>query len=169
MSEQARRTGDRLTSAIDQDFAAAKEALNELRATNAQDWWERQERQMERAAERAEQSVRSLARNWTPPENRDSVATTGTDTDWASRRDRLVTRLEERVRSMERALGQLDPRDFERQELEHTRDRIELMKEDTERVRAASEDEWWELTKERVRAQLDRLDAALDRVAQGRA
>lgn len=65
-------------------------------------------------------------------------------------------------------MAPLDPRDFDASELDHARERVELMKEDAERIRGASGDEWWELTKKRVRAQFDRLDAAIDRLAQGR-
>ena len=169
LSDQARRNAPRLTTAIDEDFSAARESLRDLRQSTAQDWWQRQEQQLERAAERAEQSVRTFARDWSPSTKDESVGTAGdANADWSARRDALVTRLEQRVRDMEQALERLDPRDFDHAELEHARERVDLMKEDAERLRGASEDEWWELTKERVRAQLDRLDAAIDRLAQGR-
>jgi hypothetical protein len=127
------------------------------------------ERQLEKAAERAEQSLRRFARDWSPARTDEPVGTAGnSNADWRARRDALVPRLDQRVRDMEQTLQRLDPRDLDQVELEHARERVELMKEDGKRIRGASENEWWELTRERVRAQLDRLDAAIDRLAQGR-
>ena len=69
---------------------------------------------------------------------------------------------------MEEALDSVDPREAKQLEVENARARVEQMKEDTERLRRASEAEWWDVTKERVNAYLNRLDAAIDRLAEGR-
>ena len=153
---------------IEKDFTAVREAVAELRTTTAQNWWERQERQLERAAEDVEQNVRRLARNWNPPGETAEVATSGSQTDWRARRDALVARMEARVRSMEEALEGLDPRSAGEQAVGSARARVEQMKEDTARVRNASEADWWEMTKARANAALERLEAAIDRLAEGR-
>jgi hypothetical protein len=153
---------------IEDDLMMAREALGELRTTTAENWLERQERQLERMAERVEQDVRTVARNWTPSRDTDEVGTTGDQSDWAQRRDALVARTERRVREMETALAELDPRDADQPDVESTRARVQHMKEDTDRLRRASDAEWWDLTKERLNAYLERLDAAIDRLAESR-
>ena len=153
---------------IEDDLMMAREALGELRTTTADNWLERQERQLERMAERVEQEVRTFARNWTPSPDTDEVGTSGDQTDWAQRRDALVARMEQRIREMEQALADIGPGDGNEADVEDTRARVEHMKEDTERLRRASEAEWWDVTKARLSAYLDRLDAAIDRLAEGR-
>lgn len=168
VSSEADAATSSARAAIEEDLKAARQAIAELRTTTVDNWWERQERQLEQAAQHVERDVRTLARNWTPSGDGQEVGTSGDGSDWARRRDVLVARMEKRVHEMENALANLDPRNPDGPAVDTTRERIEQMKEDTDRLRRSSEHDWWTVTKERLDAQLDRLDAAIDRLAQGR-
>lgn len=165
LGDQAASTAAAARRTIDEELRELRASIDELRTTTAQNWWDRQERQLERTAERVQQDVRRVARSWTPAEASDEVATSGETSDWRARRDALVSGLERRIRDMEEALEGLDPRD---PGVEQARERVQHMKDDAERVRGASEDGWWEITKARIRVSLDRVDAAIDRLAAGR-
>lgn len=168
LSKQTASASATVKAEIADDLMAARETVAELRTTTAENWWERQQRELERTAEKVEQNVRTFARRSTPPVETDDVAIAGDGDGWAARRDALVARMEKRIRAMEEALDSVDPREAKQLEVENARARVEQMKEDTERLRRASEAEWWDVTKERVNAYLNRLDAAIDRLAEGR-
>jgi len=147
---------------IQEDLKNAREAIDELQSTTAANWWERHQRVVERTADDVEQDVKRFARRWTPPSA--EVGTTGADSAWEARRDQLVRRMDARVEAMEEALEDIDLRGAPEREVEDTRARVKKMKEDADRLRRASENDWWDITKERVNEYIDRLDASIDRV-----
>jgi hypothetical protein len=147
---------------IQEDLKNARGAVDELKSTTEANWWQRHERVVERTADEVEEDVRRFARRWTPPAA--AVGTTGADSAWEARRDQLVKRMDARIEAMERALEDIDLRGAQEREVEDTRARVKKMKEDADRLRNASEDDWWDITKKRVNEYVDRLDASIDRV-----
>lgn len=156
-----------LKAEIQEDLTNARDAIGDLRTTTAQNWWERHERVMEQTADEVEQDVRRFARRWTPGEARE-VGTAGTTTSWEARRDQLVARMEARIDAMEKALEDVDLRGAQQAEVDDTRARVRKMKEDTDRLRNASATDWWDITKQRVTDYLERVEASIDRVGDGR-
>jgi hypothetical protein len=110
-----------------------------------------------------ERDVSRAVRDWRAAAPQAEVATGGTENEWEARRDRLVGRLEERIDAMEMALEDaLSGQDKE--QVDDTRARVEQMKRDADRLRTVSEDDWWEVTKERVSDALERMAAEMRRL-----
>ena len=152
-----------VTAEIQEDVANAREAIAELRTTTAENWWERHEAVLEQTADEVEEDVRRFARRWSPPAPAE-VGTSGEQGSWAARRDQLLARLEARIESMEQALEGVNARGAQQRELEDTRARVDKMKEDADRLRRASESDWWDITRDRVADYIERLDASIERV-----
>jgi hypothetical protein len=166
LSKQTAAATAALKTRIQEDLVAAREAIVDLRTTTAGNWWERQERQLERAAADLEADVRRHARNL-----KDATAPTrpAADTsDWRARRDALLARVEERVDAFEAALRDAGDRDAGPKEVEDTEVRVKRLREDADRLRDASENDWWDVTKQHVSAAIERIDAAIDRLTTGR-
>jgi DNA repair exonuclease SbcCD ATPase subunit len=159
----SRETTEAATAArreIEEGVAEVRQAVAELRNTNAENWWDRYERDLEQEADEIEQDVRRFARRWTPADTRE-VGTAGDETSWEARRDRLVARIEARIEAMEEAFKDVDSRTA--REVEETRGRVGELREDTNRLRRASEDQWWEVTRERIENYIERLEASIER------
>lgn len=152
-----------LKAEVKEDVANVREAVDDLKTTTPENWWERHEQRMEQTANDVEQDVRRFARRWTAPETKTEVGTTGA-TGWEARRDRLVARLEARVDAMEEALKEVDLKGAPETEVEDTRARVRKLREDTDRMKKASADDWWDITRQRVADYIDRVDRSIDRL-----
>jgi DNA repair exonuclease SbcCD ATPase subunit len=149
---------------IQEELADARQALGNLQTTTAANWWERTEREIEQEMEELEGDVRRFARDWDAPEPAGEVGTAGSaETTWEGRRDRLVSRMEARLESMERALENATADGEEADELEETRARVREMRDETGQLRDAAEDDWWDITRARVNNAIDRIDRSIER------
>jgi hypothetical protein len=168
LSQQAETASAEVRTRVEDDLTQAKEAIADLRTTTAENWWERQEQQLERAAEEVEQDVRRYVQNWKAPDSTSETGTAGETSDWSARRDELVARMETRIEALDTALRNVGSRDANQAEVEDTRTRVRQLREDSDRLRDASEPEWWDVTKQRVEAYIERIDAAIDRLTDDR-
>ena len=84
------------------------------------------------------------------------------------RRDRLIARMQARIEALEAALRDVNVRNADQADVEDTRTRVQQLREDTDRLRDASEPEWWDVTKQRVEMYIERIDAAIDRLTNDR-
>jgi TolA-binding protein len=148
---------------IQEMIADVKREVAELRSTSADNWWDRTEQDIESAAGEVEQDVKRFARRWTPDVDNDNVGTTGNADTWEARRDRLVNRMQARIDSMEQALRDVGP-DADKEDVEETRAEIRDMREENDRLRGADENDWWDVTRERVNNFIERIDARIDRL-----
>jgi len=160
---QARSTTAEWETEIRQELAEIRQALGNLRTTTPQNWWDRTEREFEQAANEVEQDVKRFARRWTEPRTDAEVGTTGTDTSWDARRDRFVARMRARIEAMENALRDVDNNRAREGEVDDTRARVHQLRDDVDRLDRADENDWWEVTRTRVEAWMDRLEARMNR------
>jgi hypothetical protein len=165
-------SGDRTATAglreeLKEDVANVKRAVGDLRTTTTENWWNRHEEAMKRTADDIEQDVRRLAGNLTPARPQATTGTTGEDVSTApftSRRDRFVADLRARVDSMEQALDGVKARGARETEVEDARARVRKLGEDVDRLRSASADEWWDVTRARVTEYLERVEDSVNRL-----
>ena len=152
-----------LRSEVQEDIKNVREAVADLKTTNPENWWDRHERAMERTADDIEEDVRRFAKSKQPTAapRSDTAATLGP---FESRRDQFVTRLRARVDVMEEQLKNVRARNAQETELEDTRARINKLKEDVERLRKASADDWWDISSKRVSEYIDRLERSVGRL-----
>ena len=83
---------------------------------------------------------------------------------FTSRRDQFVASLRARVDAMENALDKVKARDARKTELEDTQARVKKLADDLDRLRSASADDWWDVTKARVTDYVDRVENSVDRL-----
>ncbi len=147
-----------------EDVKNVRGAVADLRTTTAENWWERHERIMERNAEDIEEDVRRFTKGRRTPAPASTPDPPSGAAPFESRRDRLVTRLQNRVDAMEEHLKNARATGAQRAELEDTRARVGKLKGDVERLRKASPDDWWDLSATRVNEYIDRVENSIRRL-----
>jgi hypothetical protein len=164
--------GDRTATAglreeLKEDVANVKQAINDLQTTTPENWWDRHEGAMMRTADDVETDVRRLAGSVAPARPAAATGTTGEHVSTApftSRRDVFTTDLRARVEAMERALDGVKTRGAQETEVEDARARVRKLGDDVERLRSASADDWWDVTKARVTEYLERVEGSVKRL-----
>jgi archaellum component FlaC len=165
-------TGDRTATAglreeLNEDVTNVKQAVTDLKTTTPANWWDRHEGAMKRTADDIEADVRRLAGTVTPVRPRGTSGATGEKVSTApftSRRDTFVAELRARVDAMERALDNVKTRGAQETEVEDTRARVKKLRDDVDRLRSASADDWWDVTKARVTEYLERVERSVKRL-----
>jgi membrane-associated HD superfamily phosphohydrolase len=165
-------SGDRTATAglreeLQEDVTNVKNAVADLRTTTPENWWDRDEQAMKRTADDIEEDVQRLAGKVTPKRPPAASDTTGEKVStepFTSRRDRFVSELRVRVDAMERALDNVKARGAKETEIEDVRARVKKLSEDVDRLRSASADDWWDVTKARVTEYVDRVERSVKRL-----
>jgi hypothetical protein len=156
-----------LREEVKEDVTNVKTAVSDLRTTTPENWWQRHEEAMKRTADDIEADVSRLAGKVTPAPSPAKTGTAGENLDnapFTSRRDRFVADLRARVDAMSRALDNIKARGPQETELEDTRARVNKLGDDVDRLRSASADDWWDVSKVRVTEYVDRLEASVNRL-----
>jgi hypothetical protein len=165
-------SGDRTATAglreeLKEDVTNVKTAVNDLRTTTPENWWDRHEAAMRRTADDIEADVSRLAGKVTPPPPQATSRATGETVStepFTSRRDKFVADLRARVDAMQQALDRVKARGAQETEIEDTRARVKKLGEDVDRLRSASADDWWDVTKARVSEYVDRVEVSVKRL-----
>jgi archaellum component FlaC len=165
-------SGDRTATAglreeLKEDVTNVKTAVADLRTTTPENWWDRHEAAMRRTADDIDADVSRLAGKVTPTPPQATSRTTGENVStepFTSRRDKFVADLRARVDAMEQALDKVKTRGAQETELEDTRARVKKLGDDVDRLRSASADDWWDITKARVSEYVDRVEASVKRL-----
>jgi hypothetical protein len=156
-----------LREELKEDVTNIKTAVSELRTTTPENWWDRQEAAMRETADDIEADVSRLAGKVTPTPPQATSRTTGENVStepFTSRRDKFVADLRARVDAMEQALDKVKARGAQETEIEDTRARVKKLADDVDRLRSASADDWWDVTKARVGEYVDRVEASVKRL-----
>jgi hypothetical protein len=154
-----------LRAEVKEDVNNARQAVEDLKTTTPDNWWERHEHVMERTAADIEADVRWFTKG--QPTASTAVQEPETPVQAApfeSRRDRFVTRLRARVDAMEEQLKTVSARGAQETELEDTRARVTKLKEDVDRLRNSSADDWWDISSKRVTEYIDRVERSIRRL-----
>jgi hypothetical protein len=153
-----------LRAEVKEDVKNIREAVADLKTTTPENWWERHERVMERTAGEIEEDVRRFAKGRAASATAQEPETPASAAPFESRRDRFVARLKARVDTMEDQLKDVRARDAQKTELEDTRGRVNKLKDDVDRLRNASADDWWDITAKRVSEYIDRVEDSIRRL-----
>ena len=157
-----------LREEVQEDVKNVRAAVNDLRTTNADNWWDRHEAAVKRTADDIEADVRRLAGARALPaakkEAAEASAEVASSAPFMSRRDRLVTDLRERVGSWEKALENVKATGARETELDDLRARVNKLDEDLDRLAKASADDWWDVTQARVNDYIDRVEKSVARL-----
>ena len=153
-----------LREELREDVKNARQAVADLRTTTPENWWERHERAMERTAEDIEGDVRRLTKDQPASSPARAPESAAHAAPFESRRDQFVTSLTARVDAMEKALKDVRATGVQQTELQDTRARVNKLKDDVDRLRNASADDWWEITSKRVSEYVDRVEDSVRRM-----
>jgi archaellum component FlaC len=148
---------------VEEDIKNVRQAVADLKTTTPENWWERHEQVMERNVKDIEEDVRRFVKSpplATPP----AAETPAGAAPFESRRDRVAARLQARVDAMEERLAKVRAPDAQKTELEDTRARVEKLKEDVQRLRDASADDWWDISAKRVNDYVERVEGSIGRL-----
>lgn len=164
--------GDRTATAglreeLQEDVVNVKKAVTDLRTTTPENWWDRHEDAMKRTADDIEADVSRLAGKIAPtppPATSDVAGEKVSNAPFTSRRDAFVNGLRARAEAMERALDEVKARGAQETELDDTRARVKKLGDDLDRLRSASADAWWDVTKARVTEYVDRVEQSVQRL-----
>jgi hypothetical protein len=154
-----------LRAEVKEDVNNARQAVADLKTTTPENWWERHEHVMERTSADIEADVRRFTKG--QPTASTAVQEPETPVQAApfeSRRDRFVTRLRARVDAMEEQLKTVRAGGAQETELEDTRARVNKLKEDVDRLRNASAEQWWDISSKRVSEYIDRVERSIRRL-----
>ena len=160
-----------LREELKEDVTNVKKAVDDLRTTTPDNWWERQEAAMQRSFDDVEADVKRMAGTLTPPRTADATGTTGEGVSTApftSRRDQFVARLRARVKAMDDALDKVKAGGPRETELDDTRPRVKKLADDVDRLGSASADDWWDVSKARVTDYVDRVEDSVRRLDDNR-
>jgi hypothetical protein len=156
-----------LREELKEDVSNVKDAVGDLRTTTPENWWGRHEQAMKRTADDVEADVQRLAGKTTPREPPATSNKTGENVStepFTSRRDHFVSELRARVDAMERALDNVKASGTKETEVEDVRARVKKLGDDVDRLRSASADDWWDITRTRVSEYVDRVERSVKRL-----
>ncbi len=160
-----------LREELKEDVANVKKAVGDLRTTTPENWWDRHEQAMKRTADDVESDVQRLAGKTSPKQPTSTSDASGEKVStepFTSRRDRFVSELRARVDAMERALDGLKGGGATETEIEDVRARVKKLGDDVDKLRSASADDWWDVTRTRVSEYVDRVGRSVKRLDDNR-
>jgi hypothetical protein len=167
---QPRGTAGRATAGlreeVREDMTNVKQAISDLRTTTAENWWERHERAMKETADDVEADVKRFVRTLPAAEASKEMkdAAEASAAPFESRRDRFAADIEARIDSWKAGLDKVRVRGARETELKDLQARIDKLDADVDRLKKASADDWWDLTKERVSEYIDRVEESVARL-----
>jgi hypothetical protein len=151
-----------------EDVKNVRRAVDDLKTTTTDNWWERHEQAMNRTADDVEADVRRLSGGGALPEVSKTTTAAGggiaSSAPFTSRRDRFVKELRARIESWEKALEKVTASGARETELDDVRARVRKLDEDLDRLDKASADDWWDVTKARVSDYVDRVEKSIARL-----
>jgi len=156
-----------LREELKEDVNNVKQAVNDLKTTTPDNWWNRHEEAMRRSADDIEADVARLAGQVKPAAPRKTEDADGelvSTAPFTSQRDEFVAAMRARVDAMKDALGKVKASGPKETEVEDVRARINKLGDDVDRLKSASPDDWWDVTKARVTEYVDRIDRSVNRL-----
>jgi hypothetical protein len=157
-----------LREEVQEDVKNVRQAVDDLKTTTTDNWWQRHEQAIGRTADDVEADVRRLSGARALPAPRtETTAQPGevaSSAPFTSRRDRFVKELRARIESWDKALEGVTARGARETELEDVRARVRKMDDDLDRLEKANPDDWWDITRARVGEYIDRVEKSIARL-----
>jgi hypothetical protein len=160
-----------LRGEVKSDMDDVRKAVANLRTTTPENWWERHEAVLKTAFDEVESDVKRFtgtkARS-VPPRNERVADASGqvvSTEPFTSKRDKFVADMRIRVNAMDSALDHVKATGPRKTELDDLRARVKKLGEDIDRLKSASAEDWWDLSKARVNDYIDRVEKSVSRVS----
>ena len=165
VQEKNRTPTAALRDEVKEDVAAVREAVENLKTTTTENWWERHEEATERTIDDIAADVRRFAPA-AATSSRDNVRAdpVGTTASFDQRRADFVARERARIDAFEDQLRNVKADGPRQTELEDTRARIDKLQDDLDRLRTVEAKDWWDVSEKRVSEYIDRLERSIARL-----
>lgn len=161
--ERAAATASMRTE-VTQDVKNAQKAIDNLKTTTADNWWEREEGVLQQTTAELERDVQRFTGQRVRPDAETKPKSTEHDTAFAASRDQFINNLQPRVDAMKKQLDRVSAKGTENTERKDTRARVNKLSDDLAELRKASADDWWKISRDRVSDYIDRLEKSVGRL-----
>ena len=152
-----------LREEVQEDVDNVKQGVANLSSTTADNWWEREEVAMRATIDDVAADVKRFATHVSEPAPA-APGETPAAAPFTSRRDAFVAAMKGRVDVLDKALADVKAKGTRETELNDTRDRVKKIAGDLDRLARASADDWWVVSRDRVRDYIDRVEASVKRL-----
>lgn len=149
---------------VNADLKNARQAIENLKTTTPDNWWEREEGVLEQTTAQLEQDVRRFTGRPAPRNAETKPKSTEKDTAFAARRDQFINDLQPKVDGMKKELDRVSAKGTENTERKDIRARVDKLGDDLSELRKASPDDWWKISRDRVGDYIDRLEKSVGRL-----
>jgi len=152
------------------DLDDVKAAVNNLRSTTADNWWERHESAMHTAIDDVEKDVKRFSGAKAVPTAKkstkvaDGTGQTVSTAPFTSSRDKFVADMRARIDAMDKMLDNVKATGPRKTELNDLHARVDKLGEDIDRLKTASAEDWWTLSHARVSDYIDRIEKSVARL-----
>ena len=159
-----------LRSEVKSDIDDVKKAVANLRTTTPENWWERHEAVLKMALGDVESDVkrfagaRALPVSPKNPNVTDASGEPVSTAPFTSRRDKFVADMRIRVDAMNKALDDVKASGARKTELNDLHARVNKLGDDIDRLKSASAEDWWDISKTRVSEYIDRMEKSVARL-----
>lgn len=167
VANEKKATTPGLREELKEDVSNVKQAVNDLRTTTPDNWWERHEQALKTIADDIDADVARLAGKVNParPSTTTDVSGERVSTEpFDSRRDMFVAAMNARIDAMKQALDNVKASGPRKTEVEDVRARLNKLDDDVDRLGSADPDDWWDVTKARVTQYVDRIEGSINRL-----
>jgi len=152
-----------LREEVQEDVDNVKLAVTNLSTTTADNWWEREEGAMRATIDDVAADVKRFAGHVAEPAPA-APGETPASAPFTSRRDAFVAAMKGRIDALDHALDKVKVKGARETELNDTRQRVKKIAGDLDRLARASADDWWTVSRDRVRDYIDRVEASVKRL-----
>jgi hypothetical protein len=152
-----------LREEVQEDVNNVKQAIANLGTTTSDNWWERQEAAIRATIDDVAADVKHLGARVAEPVPATPGETPAT-APFTSRRDAFVAEMKGRIDSLDKALEKVTAKGARETELHDTQARVKKLAGDLDALARASADDWWTVSRDRVRDYIDRVEASVKRL-----
>jgi|KBSMisStandDraft_5_1062788.scaffolds.fasta_scaffold92805_3 hypothetical protein len=152
-----------LREEVQEDVNNVKQAVASLGTTTADNWWEREEAAMRATIDDVAADVKRIGGRVSEPAPA-TPGQTAASAPFTSRRDSFVAEMKGRIDAMDHALDKVKAKGARETELHDTQARVKKIAADLDHLAGASADDWWTVTRDRVRDYIDRVEASVKRL-----
>ena len=161
-------TGTRTATAalreeVQEDVTNVKQAVTGLGTTTTDNWWTHEEDAVRATIDDIAADVKHLGARIADPTPATPGETPAT-APFTSRRDAFVAEMKGRLDSMDKALDKVKAKGARETELHDTQARVKKITGDLDALATASAEDWWTVSRDRVRDYLDRVEASIKRL-----
>jgi hypothetical protein len=152
------------------DVHDVKTAVDNLRTTTPENWWERHEAAMKHAFDDVEADVKRVTGVSSLPTRPkgDRVADASgqpvSTAPFTSSRDKFVANMRAQVDAMNKALDNVKAKGAQKTELDDLHARVNKLGEDLDRLKSARAEDWWDVSKGRVEDYIARVEKSVNRI-----